>query len=174
MFYLDVSQCCNTVNITSTGFANTFHSAKLGVYIADGLSNGRLSYKNYEGAYLYFAPSNTWMVSIGIHLKILILKKNLAWKHKMKDYKSTFDLDIQEARYYVWISCVWLWQGMSSRLYWSLENIQRYWRLYTKLSLAIRYNRKRRLLRLVLYTSLYALLMCCSLCIIMTLYNLVT
>ena len=71
--YLDVSQCCNTVTITSTGFAKTFHSAKLGTYIADGLSNGRLSYKNYEGAYLYFAPSNTWMVSIGICLSTLIL-----------------------------------------------------------------------------------------------------
>ena len=105
VFYLDVSHCCNTVNITSTGFANTFHSAKLGVFIADGLSNGRLSYKNYEGAYLYFAPSNTWMVSIVIHPKIPILKKSLVWKHGKK-IKSNFNLDIQETRYYIWISCV--------------------------------------------------------------------
>ena len=82
-FYLEISECCNTVDITSTGFAKTFHSATLGTYIADGLSNGQLSYKNYEGAYLYLAPSNKWMVSIGIRLKTLILK-TLVWKYEKK------------------------------------------------------------------------------------------
>ena len=104
-FYLEISECCNTVDITSTGFAKTFHSATLGTYIADGLSNGRVSYKNYEGAYLYLAPSNKWMVSIGIRLKTLILK-TLVWKYEKKHYKSTFNLDIQETGPYVWISCV--------------------------------------------------------------------
>ena len=65
-FHSDVSKCCNTVNIISNGLAKILHSDKLGTYIAEGASNGRLSYKNYEGAYLYFAPSNKWMVSVGI------------------------------------------------------------------------------------------------------------
>ena len=65
-FYLDASECCNTVQIASDGLARTLHSEKLGTYIAEGVSNGRISYKNYEGAYLYFAPSNKWMVSVGV------------------------------------------------------------------------------------------------------------
>ena len=73
-FYLDVSECCNTVHIDSNGLAKTLHSEKLGTYIAEGISNGRLLYKNHEGAYLYFAPSNKWMVSTVVYLLILIFK----------------------------------------------------------------------------------------------------
>ena len=61
--YKSLEQCTATVVITSSGLASAHHSAKLGTYSEDGISNGRIAYKNGQGHYLYFNTNSNWMVS---------------------------------------------------------------------------------------------------------------
>ena len=61
-----LEKCCNTVSITSSGFAKTHHPALLGVYNLDDLSFGDVSYKSDAGYYLYKTNDGNWAVSFKI------------------------------------------------------------------------------------------------------------
>ena len=73
-FFLPTSiACCDQLVINSTGAAVNHRSTALGTYRNDGISNGRVSYKNDKDNdnHLHFAPNNNWMVSIEYYCIIM-------------------------------------------------------------------------------------------------------
>ena len=59
-----LEKCCDAVTVTSTGLAKRYAHSGLGAYSENGITNGRISYENPEGWYLYFENnSKEWKVS---------------------------------------------------------------------------------------------------------------
>ena len=87
------------VEITSNGLAQELHWEKLGTYTAVGTWNGRITYRNHAGAYLYFGPTNKWMVRI--HRQMLINTKYIL---KLTTFSQNtnmlpFHIGVEKARY---------------------------------------------------------------------------
>ena len=58
-------ECCSSLTITSTGWANDVRTSNWGDYKYYGPHNGRNAYKHdINDRFLYWSPLNTWMVSL--------------------------------------------------------------------------------------------------------------
>ena len=60
-----IDDCCNKLTLSSDSVPLEHSSYVEGTYVKDGISNGRIVYKNDQSndAYLHFSPNYKWMVS---------------------------------------------------------------------------------------------------------------
>ena len=66
-------ECCDRINITSTGIAEQYQSKNLGYYIYHSQYDGKRSYKlDGKDVFLYFYNKNDWKVIFVIYAMLFM------------------------------------------------------------------------------------------------------